>query len=132
MRFYYCTNCNEVVMFNNVSPLVKCCDQDMIELLPNQNEEDFDAHQPIIRKFGNLVTVLVGNAPHSMVEVHHIDFIILETNKGTYYKKLNLEDDAIADFLVHNQEEVLRAYVYCNNHFLYVSEDVKDFTKEIK
>lgn len=130
MKFYRCTNCNEIVIFRNEGKVVNCCEEAMIELLPNQNEEDSVANKPIIRRIGNLVTVLVGTEPHSMVDVHYIDFILLETNKGIYYKKLSLDDFAIADFLVHNKEEVVRAYAYCSNHFLWMTEDIKDYNND--
>lgn len=130
MKFYYCPNCNEIVIFRNEGKIVNCCEEEMVELLPNQNEEDCLAHKPIIRRIGNLVTVLIGDNPHPMVDVHNIDFIILETDKGAYYKKLTLNDAAIADFLVHNKEVVKCAYTYCNNHFLWMGDKIEDYNKE--
>ena len=130
MKFYHCQNCNEIVIFRNEAKSIKCCEEEMVELLPNQNEEEASNHKLIVRKFGNLVTVLVGETPHPMVDVHNIDFIILETDKGFYYKKLNISEDAIADFLIHNQETLKRVYAYCNIHNLWMTGVVNDYTKD--
>lgn len=126
MKIYRCLTCEEIVITRSDDKILKCCGEDMVELIPNSSDADSQKHTPLIRQIGNLVTVRVGENLHPMVDVHYIDFILLETDKGLYYKKLAFGEDPIADFLIHNQEKVLRAYAYCNNHFLWVSEDVID------
>lgn len=126
MKIYRCLTCEEVVITRSDDKILKCCGEDMIELIPNSSDADAQQHTPLIRQIGNFITIKVGEPLHSMLDVHYIDFILLETDKGLYYKKLALDDEPIADFLINNQEKIVRAYAYCNNHFLWSSEEVID------
>lgn len=133
MKFYNCKGCNEILISRCEIKDVKCGHEneennEMVELIPNSTEASQEKHIPIIRKIGNLVTVTVGSVIHPSVEIHYIDFILLETDKGSYYKKVEFGKDPIIDFLVHNEEKVLRAYTYCNIHGLWVSEEVNEIT----
>ena len=128
MKIYRCLKCDNIVINYFIDKNLKCCDEDMVELIPNSAEGESDIHNPLIRRIGNLVTVTVGEKLHPMVDVHHLDFVILETDKSIYYRKLELEKVPVVDFLVLNEETVIRAYAYCNNHELWSSE----FTTEEK
>ena len=127
MRVLRCLKCDELIITLSDDKVVKCCDEDMIEQVPNSNDGAKETHVPLIRRIGNLVTVRVGATPHPMIDVHHLKFIILVTNKGIYYKELELEKEPLADFLILNEEEIVCAYAYCNNHELWMSNEV---TKE--
>ncbi len=127
MRFYRCNTCNEVAILEN-SKEIKCCDEVMEELFQSTSGDELK-HKPIINKLGNLVTVVVGEELHSMVDVHYIDFVVVETNKGFYYKKLEKNKKPIVDFLVHNEEEVLNVYSYCNNHGLWLNNEINYLDK---
>ena len=123
MKVYRCLNCDNVVVTRDEAKL-KCCDEEMLELIPNSNDGNPNTHAPVIRRIGNLVTIKVGLEPHPMIDVHHIEFIILVTNQGIYYKKLELESEPFVDFLILNNEDIVCAYSYCNNHELWMSEEV--------
>ena len=127
MKIYRCLNCENIVVARNEDKVLKCCDEEMVELIPNSNDGEQNIHIPQIRRIGNLVTIKVGLEPHPMIDVHHLEFVILATNKGIYYRKLEIESVPRVDFLVLNDEEIICAYAYCNNHELWMNEEV---TKE--
>jgi superoxide reductase len=95
-----------------------CCGSDTEVLGENLIHEEALNHKPIIRKIGNFVTISVDRS-HPMVDVHHISFICMETNKGFQYKKLLLETNVKADFILANDEEIINVYMYCNIHQLW-------------
>ena len=124
MRVLRCLKCDEVIITLNDEKILKCCGEDMIEQAPNSNDGAKETHVPVVRRIGNLVTVRVGATPHPMIDVHHIEFVVLVTTKGIYYRKLELEKEPVADFLILNEEEIVCAYSYCNNHELWMSNEV--------
>ena len=126
MKLYRCLKCEEVIVVRNDDKKLKCCDEEMVELIPNSNDGDKNTHVPLVRRIGNLVTITVGKEPHPMVDVHHLDFVLLVTDKGTYYRKLELESVPLVDFLILNDENIICAYAYCNNHELWMNEEVTD------
>lgn len=124
MKVFRCLKCDNIVITLDDEKVLKCCDEDMIEQAPNSNDGAKETHVPMIRRVGNLVTVRVGATPHPMIDVHHIKFILLVTNKGMYYRELELEKEPLGDFLVLNDEEIVGAYAYCNNHELWMNNEV--------
>lgn len=124
MKVYRCLNCENVVVAYNDEKKPKCCDEEMMELITNSTEGENDIHVPVIRRIGSLVTIKIGEKAHPMVDVHHLMFVILETNKGIYYKELAIENEPVVDFLIFNDEEIIRAYAYCNDHELWSTDVV--------
>ena len=124
MKVYRCLKCEEIVIMRDDDKKIKCCDEEMLELIPNSAEGEKDIHVPLIRRIGSLVTISVGEKPHPMVDVHHLEFVLLETDKGLYYKKLELDSEPIVDFLLLNDENIIRAYAYCNDHELWSNDIV--------
>jgi len=120
LKFYRCPICgNIVVKLENSGVPVVCCGKPMAELVPGTTDASVEKHVPVIEQEGNKVTVKVGAAEHPMVEVHYIEWIILETNKG-YQKKHLLPGQApVAEFILAEGEEVVAAYEYCNLHGLW-------------
>jgi superoxide reductase len=130
MKFYRCKECGQVLL-NVVDHKndTTCCNETMEILIPNQDEETLELHQPKVRKIGNFVTV---SYPHPMVDVHYLEFVILLTNKGYQYR--NLLSKPIGEFVIDSSEEILGVYTYCNLHSLWHFEMKKssdeDTTKE--
>ena len=124
MKVYRCLKCEEVVVMRSDDKKIKCCDEEMYELIPNSSEGDKETHMPLIRRIGNFVTVTVGEKMHPMLDVHYLDFVLLETDKGIYYKKLNMEDKPVVDFLLMNDETIIKAYACCNDHELWANDEV--------
>lgn len=129
MFFYQCEECGNVVFSQEEKELV-CCEKKMSLLLPNQvldGEELEDIHYLNVRKIGVLYS-LFFESDHPMLEVHHLDFALIETNKGFHYRKLSLEDLSSIDFLVGTDEEYVNAYVYCNQFGLIEAAKLIDLT----
>lgn len=116
MKFYTCPTCNQIsYVINDQEKPISCCGHDMIELIANIEDEN-DEHQINLRKVGNFLTVSID---HKMLDVHKISFIFLETNQGFSYKDLRDSQQAKADFILSNHEEVVNCYALCNIHELY-------------
>lgn len=88
-------------------------------LLPEIVSRGVDAskekHVPQIFINGNEVKIKVGEVTHPMTEEHYIEFIEIETKKGSQRKFLNPGDNPEATFLLID-DELVSAYAYCNLH----------------
>ena len=120
MKFYVCPHCGNIVAFVNASGVpVKCCGQNMVEMIPGSVDASVEKHVPVITKEGNLVTVKVGSAAHPMAEEHHIAWIALETKTGNQRKALKPGGAPEAVFALVDGDEPVSAYAYCNLHGLW-------------
>jgi|SRR5690554_4908406 len=120
MKFYLCNNCNQVhikVIDNDI--VGSCCDEKLQEIIPNFAETEKSIHMPRIRQTGNFVKIIVGEDEHPMVDIHYISFILLETNLGVQYKRLDKKSSPSADFIIANNEEIVNVYIYCTLHSLW-------------
>lgn len=96
--------------------------KDIHQLLTFTTDGAKEKHVPVVLINNNEVVVKVGEAPHPMLKEHHIDFIVLITDKGKYVKYLNIDKPAEASFLLEKDENVIEAYEYCNLHGLFVKK----------
>lgn len=120
MKFYKCTNCDQIYMkINDTNNKMTCCDIDTTELIVNDVPDELQNHQPVLRKTGNFITVTVNN--HPMLDIHHIKFICLETNKGFQYRDIT-QTISKADFILAKDETITSIYLYCNLHGLWQLE----------
>ena len=90
------------------------------EVTPNTTDGAYEKHVPVIELKGDHVTVAVGSVPHPMLDVHYIEWIILETATGYQKHDLKPGDAPVADFAV--TEPVIAAYEYCNLHGLWAAK----------
>lgn len=90
------------------------------EIIPNTVEAAFEKHIPIIEHSGDHVLVKVGSVAHPMLDVHWIEWIVLETANGYQKKELRPGDAPEAEFAV--TEPVVAAYEHCNLHGLWVAK----------
>ena len=121
-KFYICSHCGnivEMVKDDGVKPV--CCGQPMDELVPNTVEASGEKHKPDVKVEGNVVTVNVGSINHPMEEVHWIEWVQLNTDKGSYRKELNPGQAPNVSFIL-NDEKPLGVYAYCNLHGLWLTE----------
>ena len=90
------------------------------EIIANTTDGAYEKHVPIIEQKGDTVTVKVGSVAHPMLDVHYIEWIVLETATG--YQKHDLKPGQApeADFAV--TEPVIAVYEYCNLHGLWKAE----------
>ena len=122
-KLYKCLKCGQVVAkVKGTACTPFCCGQQMMELNPNTEDAAAEKHVPVIETEGNVVTVKVGSAPHTMVEDHYISPIFLETSEGLRVKELKPGDAPEATFVLAEGETVIAAYEYCNKHNLWKAE----------
>ena len=120
-NFYICEKCGNLVGAIHESGVpMKCCGQSMTKIEAGVVEASREKHIPVIEQNGNKVLVKIGEAEHPMVEVHYIEWIILETATGYQKKELKPGEKPEADFAV--TEPVIAAYEYCNLHGLWVAK----------
>lgn len=126
MKFYECKTCGNIIIMCEDSGVVPvCCGKVMSELEPLNNDGPYESHVPVIEEDDCCIKVKVGDKTHPMSQEHYIKWIMLETDKGYYVKKLNHYDGPLAYFHVCEDEKILRAYAFCNIHSLWV----KDYEK---
>ncbi|MBQ0079444.1 MAG: desulfoferrodoxin [Eubacterium sp.] len=120
MKFYVCEQCgNFVGMINESGVSMMCCGHPMTEVVPGTTDGALEKHVPVINVEGNLVTVKVGEVEHPMEDVHYIQWIALETDKGAQRKALIPGEKPCAKFTLTDGDEVVAAYAYCNLHGLW-------------
>lgn len=123
MKFYVCNHCGNIVQYvKNKGVPVVCCGEKMSELIPGTSDGAAEKHVPAVKVEGQKVTVTVGSVEHPMVDVHYIEWVILETEKG--YQKVELKPDQppVAEFIVPEGDKPVAAYEYCNLHGLWKAE----------
>ena len=123
MKFYKCEICGNIIEFRKESGVtVVCCGQDMEEIIPGVSDGAAEKHVPVIAIDGPKVTVTVGSVLHPSLDVHYIEWIALETQKGAQRVDLAPGDVPTAEFLLADDDEVIAAYEYCNLHDLWKAE----------
>ena len=90
------------------------------EIIPNTTDGAYEKHVPVIGQTGDHVTVKVGSAAHPMLDVHYIEWIILETATG--YQKHDLKPGDAPEAMFAVTEPVIAAYEYCNLHGLWTGK----------
>jgi superoxide reductase len=120
MKYFVCEHCGNIIEYVKETGVpVMCCGQKMTELIPGTSDGAHEKHVPVVTMDGNKVTVEVGSVEHPMVEAHYIQWIAIETTKGSQRKKLEYTDKPIATFCLTEDEEFVAAYEYCNLHGLW-------------
>ena len=80
------------------------------------------APQDYVDMDGNQVKVTVSSVEHPMVEVHYIDWVCLETEKGIQVHHLTVGEKPETVFGLADGDKVVAAYAYCNLHGLWKTE----------
>ena len=123
MKFYVCNHCGNIIRFEKDTGVpVMCCGEKMEELVPGTTDAAQEKHVPAIEVNGDVVTVRVGSVEHPMEPEHYIEWIILETKKGSQKVSLTPFDKPEATFALTDGDEVVAAYEYCNLHRLWKAE----------
>ena len=133
LKFYRCNVCgNLAVKLVDSGVKMHCCGKEMQEYTPNTTDGAVEKHLPVIsEKCGN-VDISVGSVSHPMTEEHYIQFIVLQTSNGYYFKELNPNDLPKATFTLSKGEKVISAYSFCNLHGLWKKQALKFTTKKHK
>lgn len=102
LQFFKCEHCGNIaVKLFDEGPALFCCGEKMSELVPDSVEASHEKHIPVIDFVDGVVRVKVGEEPHPMIDTHWITMIVLETNRGFQYAKLNPGDAPEADSRSH-------------------------------
>ena len=120
MEFYRCPHCGNLVMMIQKSgvPMI-CCGEPMKLLTENTTDGAAEKHVPAVSREGNTVHVTIGSVAHPMIATHYIQWIALETANGAQIKYLHPDQEPKADFILKENEQVLKVYEYCNLHGLW-------------
>ena len=120
MKFYICEHCGNIIEYVKESGVpVMCCGQKMTELVPGTSDGAHEKHVPVVTVDGDKVTVEVGSVEHPMVEAHYIQWIAIETTRGSQKVKLEYTVNPRAEVKLADGEEFVAAYEYCNLHGLW-------------
>ena len=120
MKFYSCEHCDNIIEFvKDAGVPVMCCGQKMKELVPGKSDGAKEKHLPVVTVNGDKVTVEIGSVEHPMTEEHYIQWIAIETTRGSQRVKLEHTDKPKAEFKLADGEKVVAAYEYCNLHGLW-------------
>lgn len=118
--FYYCAHCGNMVnMLRDTGVPMKCCGENMIELVANTTDASQEKHVPVVTVSGDTVTVQVGSAPHPMTEEHKIVWIYLQTELGEQLVCTDTKEKAEATFKLTDGDKAVAAFEYCNLHGLW-------------
>ena len=110
---YFYKYVNQVIITKEDCPIGE-------KLIANTSDVPFEKHVPVIEHHGDMVKVQVGSVVHPMLDVHHIEWIVLETATGYQKKDLKPGDKPEASFAV--TEPIVAAYEYCNLHGLWMAK----------
>ena len=123
MKFYVCEHCGNMIQFiKDKGVPVVCCGEKMKELIPGVSDGAAEKHVPAVKVEGNKVIVEVGSVEHPMAEVHYIEWIILESEKGFQKVDLKPNQKPIAEFIIAEGDKPVAAYEYCNLHGLWKAD----------
>ncbi len=115
-QVWKCDTCGNIVevLHAGAGQLV-CCGQPMVAMEPKYTEAGgYEKHLPVIEADGETYTVKVGSVEHPMMENHWIEWIALDTDKGTIRKFLKPGEKPVAVFTT--KDRVKQAREYCNLH----------------
>ena len=120
LQFLRCPKCGQIVLTVKNKPCdVHCCGVPMEVIVPGTSDGAYEKHVPVFTQSGNRVDVQVGSVIHPMLDVHYIEWIALETQKGAQFKKLAPGEAPKASFLLTEDDEIVAVYEYCNLHGLW-------------
>lgn len=122
-KFYICKHCGNIIAIVESSGVpIKCCGENMAEIIPGTTDASREKHVPVITIDGTTVTVKVGSAAHPMIEEHYIQWISLQTKEGNQRKSLTPNSPPEVQFSITESDKVECAYAYCNLHSLWRGE----------
>lgn len=121
-RFFICEHCGNVIgLIHSSGVPVKCCGQNMTELIPGTVEASVEKHIPVVAVQDNVVKVNIGSVSHPMTEEHSILWVYLQTDKGGQRKNLSVGAEPEVSFALCD-ETPIAVYAYCNLHGLWKAE----------
>ena len=121
-KFFICEHCGNIIgLINDAGVPMKCCGQNMTELVPGTVDASLEKHVPVVTVDGDTVKVEIGAVAHPMVEEHSILWVYLETDRGGQRKNLAVGSDPMVSFALCDEKPVA-VYAYCNLHGLWKTD----------
>ena len=120
IEFFKCEHCGQIikkVVDTNV-PVV-CCGSKMVKIEPNTVDASKEKHVPVVTVDGNIVNVKLGSEEHPMTPMHLIEWVIIETDKGSYKYNFKATDKPECNFILREGEKLIHTYAFCNLHGLW-------------
>lgn len=119
-KFYVCKHCGNMVAFvKDAGVPIMCCGEKMSEVIPCTTDAAVEKHIPVYEVKDGKVFVSVGEVEHPMADVHYIEWISIQTDKGNQRKCLTPGQKPEAVFAICDDETVEAVYAYCNLHGLW-------------
>lgn len=119
-KFFYCNECNVIIEEIVGSKTdYTCCGKELKALIPNTVDASKEKHIPTFIQNGNEISISVGSIMHPMEEAHSIEWVYLQTEKGSQRINLSPNDEANASFFLQKGDKAIAAYAYCNLHGLW-------------
>ncbi|MGN0517668.1 MAG: desulfoferrodoxin family protein [Acutalibacteraceae bacterium] len=119
-KFYVCKHCGNMVAFvKDAGVPIMCCGEKMSEVIPGTTDAAVEKHIPVYEVKDGKVFVSVGEVEHPMADVHYIEWISVQTDKGNQRKCLAPGQKPEAVFAICEDETVEAVYAYCNLHGLW-------------
>lgn len=119
MIVYKCKKCGNIVIGDEKTKPVSCCETKMQKLIPNEVEAATEKHIPVYEQKGDYILVKIGEVPHPMTEEHQITFIAQEFENKITVVKLSPQSKPEAKFPYIKGSKI---YEYCNLHGLWVAK----------
>ena len=120
IQFYFCKHCGNVIaMIKDNGVPIKCCGENMHEIIPGTSDGAQEKHVPVYKVNGEKVTVSVGATEHPMTDEHYIDWVCIETEAGFQFKKLTPDMSPKVSFSLTKDDKVKSVYGFCNLHSLW-------------
>ena len=121
IQFYFCKHCGNVIaMIKDKGVPIKCCGENMQEIIPGTSNGAQEKHVPVVTVNGNTVKVDVGSVRHPMEEAHSIKWVSIVTNQGVQRKCLQSSTEPVVEFALCADEKLIETYAYCNLHGLWM------------
>ena len=129
-RYFRCKVCGQIIeIVKDTGVPVVCCGEPMEEIFPSTEEGVLgDKHVPVYKIKDKKVNVKIGSMPHPSTTEHYIEWIAIETSKGSQIKELKPGDAPEALFVIQDGELVKAIYAFCNIHSLWKT-CIKEKTK---
>ncbi|MFA6754990.1 MAG: desulfoferrodoxin family protein [Bacilli bacterium] len=123
VMLFKCNKCGKIIeLYTKMCCPTICCGEPMVQLKANSTDAALEKHVPVVTIREESVHVEIGSVLHPMLEEHHIQFVILVTDKGYKRVDLHANEKPIVDFAIAKDEKPLKVYEYCNLHGLWVKE----------
>ncbi len=118
-KFYVCRHCGNLAgMIHDAGVTMVCCGEKMEELAPNTVDASQEKHLPVVQVKDGKLHVNVGAVHHPMAEEHLIEWVYVQTKKGSMCRMLKPGDGVEITFCL-GDDQAVAVYAYCNQHGLW-------------